>query len=444
MTTCPTCGFENQDRDFCEKCGEYLRWDERTGSHQAVAPPRAPGEPPTVELAPSGELAPGVPVTPSAPVLVTLRASGDAGSAGGAVSTRVEPGGEAMLRAVVRNQSGVVDNYDLRMTGWPEGWWTITPATVHLLPWGSSDGGFEQEVLIRLHPPRSPQAEGRPWAVSLAAVSRTQRAVVASAAATVEIAPYEQFEIRVRPERARGERAAEYALTARNLGNAAVSLDLRGEDPDDDVTFAFDPAGLTVAPGGEALAAVRVSAHRPREAERERRLTIHAYGSRDTRAATVSFVQRPLVTPRRVTGVRVLLTLLASGMLIAGSFMAWTADGLTALCVGGPDACLRYDAFLDRNPDLGLDIGAPSGLGGLENLFSFGTSLGIVTLLLGLIVLLGVRRGGAAWFGGIVSILYLVGYLIVGGDSGAGVWVALLGGVLAVVSGIMATLNPRS
>ncbi len=70
---------------------------------------------------------------PAEPVLVTLKQPGDGGRAGGPVIVRVEPGGEAVLVAVVRNQSGIVDNYDLRVGGWPEEWWTVSPQTVHLV-----------------------------------------------------------------------------------------------------------------------------------------------------------------------------------------------------------------------------------------------------------------------------------------------------------------------
>jgi uncharacterized membrane protein YkgB len=88
--------------------------------------------------------------------------------------------------------------------------------------------------------------------------------------------------------------------------------------------------------------------------------------------------------------------------------------------------------YLDSDP------GAPDA-GQLTRAFSFVTSVGILTLLLAAIVLLGVRTGGAAWFGGIATILLLIVYLVIAGTSGPGVWVAMLGGVLAVVAGLLAT-----
>jgi uncharacterized membrane protein YkgB len=442
VTVCPSCQYDNvDDRDFCRECGAYLKWDEPT--EEVSATPAAPepepveSEAPTVVLPPPPKPEPE-PVVPAEPVAVTFKQPGDAGRAGGPVAVRVEPAGEATLIAVVRNQSGIVDNYDLRLMGWPEEWWTVSPPTVHLVPAGAESGTPEQEVVVRLHPPRSPQAEARAWAVKLSAISVVQHSVVASAAATVEIAPYEQFEMRIRPERAHGEGTAEYAIPVRNLGNGSLALAFTGEDPDDEVRFGFSPAMLNVPAGGESRTMLRVSAPRPRggEVERERRLTIVAEGDHESRSVAAAFAQAPLVTPTRVRSWRWLIALAAALLIAIGSFMSWTDDGLKGICTNGADNCLRYDVFAQRYLD--SDPGAPDA-GQLTRAFSFVTSVGILTLLLAAIVLLGVRTGGAAWFGGIATILLLIVYLVIAGTSGPGVWVAMLGGVLAVVAGLLAT-----
>ncbi len=98
----------------------------------------------------------------------------------------------------------------------------------------------------------------------ITAASGVQQGVVAAAPATVEIAPYEQFDARIRPERARGEGSAEFAIPVRNLGNATLALSLTGEDPDGEVRFDFSPGLLEVPTGGQSRATLRVSAPRPR------------------------------------------------------------------------------------------------------------------------------------------------------------------------------------
>jgi hypothetical protein len=307
------------------------------------------------------------------------------------------------------------------------------------VPAGAESETPEQEVLVRLHPPRAPQAEARSWAVKLTAASGSLPGVVAGAPATVEIAPYEQFDARIRPERARGEGSAEFVIPVRNLGNATLSLSLTGEDPDGEVRFDFSPRLLEVPAGGESRATLRVSAPRLR-AGVERRLTILAEADQETRSVSATFAQAPVITEGRVRSWRWLLALAGALLIAAGSFMAWTGDGLNGICLRGPDDCLRYDVFAERFLD--LDAGSVDA-GSLDRLFSFATSVGILTLLVAAIVLLGIRTGGAAWFGGILTILLLIVYLAVAGESGAGVWVAMLGGVLAVAAGLLATIGAR-
>ncbi len=276
MRICPSCSTENpDDRDFCSSCNTYLRWEPTQYSPSvpsvaqtpaAPAPPRAPDDAPTQadpppaeseqsrhamqrlpvikpegtrqqETAPSdGPAATAAPPPPPAPpppeppptepdtVIVTLRLPGEEGAGGASVATSVAPGTQAILLALVRNQSGIVDNYDLVIDGMPEAWWTITPSTVYLVPFGAPGGEYEQEVEVRLHPPRSPEAEARPWPVRIVATSKAHERPVGSASANVVIEPYQELETEMRPERANGHRKAKYAIAVRNRANAPTDV----------------------------------------------------------------------------------------------------------------------------------------------------------------------------------------------------------------------------
>ena len=83
----------------------------------------------------------------------------------------VEPGQRERVLALIRNQSGIVDNYDLRIEGMPEDWYSIFPATVYLVPFGAG-GTYEQEVEVHLHPPRGPEAEAKVWDLKVVADSK--------------------------------------------------------------------------------------------------------------------------------------------------------------------------------------------------------------------------------------------------------------------------------
>jgi beta-lactam-binding protein with PASTA domain len=256
--------------DFCASCGDYIRW-EPTGYVSAVsptapppasppetpapAPPQGSAPPPPAEAAPP----PAVPPTPPAPdaVMLTLRLPEQDSATGGPVLASIDAGARLMLRALVRNQSGVVDNYELRVKGLPDGWWTIAPSTVYLVPYGSA-GAYEQEVDVVLHPPRAPEAEARPWELEVVAESKAHERQVGQAPATLTIRPYTQIEADLKPERAAGRRAATFETAVTNRANARTAVDLAAVDDEGACEFAFASQQLAVDPGQTARSALTV------------------------------------------------------------------------------------------------------------------------------------------------------------------------------------------
>ena len=169
---------------------------------------------------------------------------------------RVAAGGRATLAGLVRNQSGVVDNYDFRVGGLPEGW-VEPPPTAYLLPFGSGDG-HEQPFQLVFAPPRSPDAEARAWPVVVEVVSRSSGAVAARARATLTIEPFEHVSGAARPQRRRGRGRARFAVEVANKGNAPVTVQLSAVDTDDACSTQLDPSALRIAPGARATARLRV------------------------------------------------------------------------------------------------------------------------------------------------------------------------------------------
>nr|WP_217913375.1 PASTA domain-containing protein [Miltoncostaea marina] len=172
-------------------------------------------------------------------MLIALRRPDDEGYAGEPIELRVEPGAAVTLRALVRNQSGIVDNYDMTVDGLPEGWWEVAPATVYLVPFGAAGGSYEQEVEVRLAPPRAPEAEARAWEVVVVATSRANGTQVRSAPSTLEIAPYSELEAALTPERRSGRIEAAFTLALTNRANAPVEVALSGVDPEEALGFEF-------------------------------------------------------------------------------------------------------------------------------------------------------------------------------------------------------------
>jgi beta-lactam-binding protein with PASTA domain len=284
MRVCNACGRENpDDADFCV-CGEYLRW-EPTGHVRAIPPVgsgraaladrrEAAGLAGPTEGAESVEVQEAVdPNVTRAPIAapgraegrgggcvaqdrdashgtaaLTLRLGDGDGASPEAVAVEVEPGSRATILGLVRNQSDVVDNFDLGVRGLPDGWWTVTPATAYLVPYGTS-GTYEQEIEIHLHPPRAPEAHARSWPFEVVAVSRAHGGEAAVAPASVGVRPYVDVASELRPERRSGRLKARYLLTVRNRANARTEVALGAEDTDGECQFRFAQPSVAIEPG---------------------------------------------------------------------------------------------------------------------------------------------------------------------------------------------------
>jgi beta-lactam-binding protein with PASTA domain len=262
---CHSCGRENPDAsDFCT-CGEYLRW-EPTDYARAVSPvPSAAPEQP-VEAPPAriGHVDPSVTLAPAAfrpdgesgaaperghgSAMLTLRLPEDVEGDDRPVQASVGPGARATIVGVIRNQSEVVDNLDLAVRGLPDGWWTVTPATAYLVPYGTA-GTYEQQLEIHVHPPRAPEAQARAWPFEVVATSRAFGQEVAAAPATAVIEPYFEIATELRPERASGRLKGQYKLTVRNRANARTEVAVKAEDADGECQFRFAEPSIAIEPG---------------------------------------------------------------------------------------------------------------------------------------------------------------------------------------------------
>jgi beta-lactam-binding protein with PASTA domain len=200
---------------------------------------------------------PPAPVPAHEPATIVLRLPEGDPAKGETLHQAVEPGQRDRVLALVRNQSGIVDNYDLRVEGLPEDWWSIYPSTVYLVPFGSG-GTYEQEVEVHLHPPRSPEAVAKQWDLRVVAQSKAQGGEAASAPLALHIQPYVETGTTLRPQRKKGRRKADYDVTVTNKANAPVLVALEGEDPDGELQFGFNRPPTEIPPGASIPAQMRV------------------------------------------------------------------------------------------------------------------------------------------------------------------------------------------
>jgi beta-lactam-binding protein with PASTA domain len=204
--------------------------------------------------------APQVPAAAEAPAgaTIVLRLRDGDPAKGETLNQAVEPGQREQVLAMVRNQSGIVDNYDLRIDGLPDDWYSIYPATVYLVPFGSG-GTYEQEVEIHLHPPRGPEAEARMWDLRVVAHSKASGGVeAASAPLALHIAPYIETVTALRPQRKSGRRKADFNVSVTNKANAPVLVALEGQDQDGMLGFGFNRPPQEIPPGATVTSKMRV------------------------------------------------------------------------------------------------------------------------------------------------------------------------------------------
>ncbi len=253
MRVCPACQRENpDDTDFCQNCGEYLRWDPTVATPAVPAPaPPAGAGPGPAQVPPGMRPIPGTrgDRSPADAVSITLRSLQTDADPREGVRAACAPGQTTALVASVRNQSGIVDNYDLRVEGLPDAWWTITPATAYLVPYGAPSGRYEMEAQVHLHPPRAAAAEARDWSMRVVARSRATDADAGSAAARLTVQSYQDLETELRPERATGRRRGKFAFAVRNLANAPIELEFAATDPEAKCKFAIKQRRGIAQPG---------------------------------------------------------------------------------------------------------------------------------------------------------------------------------------------------
>lgn len=242
-TVCPQCGTVQSDSgDFCASpaCRAYLAWD--VPREPPKAPPRAPKKRPT---------------TPEKASAVIALPEQDA---------RVKPlevnaGEQVAVKALVRNQSEIVDSFLLAVEGFGDGqWWTVEPGEVHLLPLDTGER-YEEEVSVLLHPPHAPEASAKCWPIEITATSVAREALAASASTSVEIAEFDEIALDVcSPPRA-SRRASTLQLRLANRSNHLVTVTVFGSEEKDKCGVIIAETSPALGPGRFRLIDVTVRPH---------------------------------------------------------------------------------------------------------------------------------------------------------------------------------------
>ena len=187
----------------------------------------------------------------------------------------VDAGSSLAFRATVRNESHIVDNYDLAVLGLPENWAVVAPAAAFLVPLGSGRGDSELELRIDIAPPRDYRSTAGIWTFELVALSRTGGTLAARAIAHFEVLPFQAWSVEVVPALKTGRFKARYRTAVRNDGNAEQMLWPAAMDDSGKLRRKFTAGKLTLEAGEVGADTLTV---RPRFPKIVGRATEHRIG----------------------------------------------------------------------------------------------------------------------------------------------------------------------
>jgi beta-lactam-binding protein with PASTA domain len=255
---CPSCGYDDipEQVDWCPRCNEFLAWD-RNGEQAPAADSAETGE--TATLA--GPARTAVKAAPAAGrVVLRLRGPDDDNPTDRPVGISVEPGQTATLGALVRNESEVVEHFEITVEGLPGGWWSVDHGLVRLLPFGS--GEYETDLTISIHPPRTAQARVGPREFRVVATAVAQD-LEQRADAWVDVLPFRVLEVTARPPVAYGRRRARFFADVRNVGNAPVAVDVEASELEDRCSFVPPAVSTGIVPGETTAIPIVVRPRKP-------------------------------------------------------------------------------------------------------------------------------------------------------------------------------------
>lgn len=419
MIVCRECGTRNPNgTTFCENrdCGAFLEWagEDLPSEAVPVAKPVAGPGPGRAAAAPSDPR------------------SARRGEVGLTVQLperqlQVAPGAAVSCTATVRNTGLVVDQYSIQVMGQPARWATVDPPSVNLVPQAAG------EARVTFQPPRRADVRAGTTPFRLVATSHQNPQATTFADGTVAVEPFHELETQLRTPVGRG-RQATYEVEVHNRGNAPVEARVEPVDDQRALDFQVAQPRVSLPPGGRARVAITAQPRRSRlsgEATSYPFRVVAQSGWDPPRSMTAELVHEPLLPtfgPAWLVVLRILLTVLGALVMVIGANGEWL-NGLA-----GTD--LTYEIYAETV--FGGDV--PSPPEGLNTLF---VSLGLVPMVLAVFVLLGLasRTGLLTRLAAGVALLLMIGFAITVATSdaslGSGVYVVMLGAVLALVGGIV-------
>jgi hypothetical protein len=169
----------------------------------------------------------------------------------------VTPGDIATTSLTVRNDSDIVEAYDLKVVGDCAAWTTVEPERVSLYP------GTSETVTLRLAPPRSPEIRAGELPLGVRVLPNEHPESVKVLETTVHVGEFHELKTELAPRRRRGWLRGRYLLAVRNQGNTPVQVRFTPGQAGEELGFTFAPAEPKLEPGESTEVRLRVRTAKP-------------------------------------------------------------------------------------------------------------------------------------------------------------------------------------
>lgn len=167
----------------------------------------------------------------------------------------VDPGGEAILDVLIRNNGQVVDEYTVEVLGDSAPWTEIGPAVIRLFP------GTDQSAQIIFRPPRASTTPARTIPFGIRVRSREDPQASSVEEGVLNVNPFASTFAELLPGTSRGSRRGRHDVAVDNRGNTTVDAEIVPVDPTNELRFQVRPPSVVTQPGNAGIARLVV---RPR------------------------------------------------------------------------------------------------------------------------------------------------------------------------------------
>ncbi|MGI8794211.1 MAG: hypothetical protein ACR2H3_13730 [Acidimicrobiales bacterium] len=165
----------------------------------------------------------------------------------------VTPGESVAITVQVRNTSSVVDQFAIGVLGEAASWATVSPPVLSLFP------GAEGSTQVIFTPPRTADVPAGVVTYGIRVVPHEDPDGSSVEEAQLDIAGFAAVTARVTPRNSEGKRTAVHTVFISNGGNTDVEAEVEATDPDEAMAFDIRPPAMTIPPGGEGTATVKVA-----------------------------------------------------------------------------------------------------------------------------------------------------------------------------------------